>query len=100
MALGKTGTGKTRTAVSLLPDAYFKSNAVVNGGRIMTARRLIIDDLRSATYPFLELLGMTDRYPYTIEDKGTIRQFKARRIIITCPRCPGENINGKPWKHR
>jgi len=36
---GKTGTGKTRTAVSLLPDAYFKSNGVVNGGRIMTARR-------------------------------------------------------------
>jgi len=28
---------------------------------------VIIDDLRSATYPFLELLGMTDRYPYTIE---------------------------------
>jgi len=65
--------------------------AVVNGGRIMTASEdVIIDDLRSATYPFLELLGMTDRYPYTIEDKGTIRQFKARRIIITCPRCPGE----------
>jgi len=36
---GKDRTGKTRTAVSLLPDAYFKSNGVVNGGRIMTARR-------------------------------------------------------------
>jgi len=88
---GKTGTGKTRTAVSLLPDAYFKSNG---GGKWWPnydgEEDVIIDDLRSATYPFLELLGMTDRYPYTIEDKGTIRQFKARRIIITCPRCPGE----------
>jgi len=96
---GKTGTGKTRTAVSLLPDAYFKSNG---GGKWWPnydgEEDVIIDDLRSATYPFLELLGMTDRYPYTIEDKGTIRQFKARRIIITCPRCPGRNINGKPWK--
>jgi len=77
--------------VSLLPDAYFKSNG---GGKWWPnydgEEDVIIDDLRSATYPFLELLGMTDRYPYTIEDKGTIRQFKARRIIITCPRCPGE----------
>jgi len=74
---GKTGTGKTRTAVSLLPDAYFKSNG---GGKWWPnydgEEDVIIDDLRSATYPFLELLGMTDRYPYTIEDKGTIRQFK------------------------
>jgi len=44
---------------------------------------------------------MTDRYPYTIEDKGTIRQFKARRIIITCPRCPGEEYKmGNHGRHR
>jgi len=38
---------------------------------------------------------MTDRYPYTIEDKGTIRQFKARRIIKHAPVAPGRNINGE-----
>jgi len=99
MALGKDRYRQDKNRREPFYQTYFKSNG---GGKWWPnydgEEDVIIDDLRSATYPFLELLGMTDRYPYTIEDKGTIRQFKARRIIITCPRCPGRNINGKPWK--
>jgi len=99
MALGKDRYRQDKNAVSFYQTLIFKSNG---GGKWWPnydgEEDVIIDDLRSATYPFLELLGMTDRYPYTIEDKGTIRQFKARRIIITCPVAPGRNINGKPWK--
>jgi len=73
-----------------LPDAYFKSNGVVNGGRIMTRGGRHNRRPPLCHIPIFGVAGMTDRYPYTIEDKGTIRQFKARRIIITCPRCPGE----------
>jgi len=91
MALGKDRYRQDKNRREPFTRRYFKSNG---GGKWWPnydgEEDVIIDDLRSATYPFLELLGMTDRYPYTIEDKGTIRQFKARRIIITCPRCPGE----------
>lgn len=88
---GKTGVGKTRLAVQLLPDAYFKSNGAGKWWANYDGEEdVIIDDVRAANYPFHEMLGLLDRYAYTVEDKGTIRQFKGRRIVITAPDDPSE----------
>lgn len=86
---GASGTGKTRLAMELLPDAYFKTNASDKWWPNYDSEEdVIIDDLRSDNYPFINLLGLLDRYPFSVEDKGTIRQFRGRRIIITAPLSP------------
>lgn len=91
---GASGIGKTRRAVELLPDAYFKSNST---GKWWTNYDghddVIIDDVRKETYPFTYLLGLLDRYPFQVEDKGSLRQFCARRIIITSPLSPYDQYN-------
>nr|WMI39908.1 replication-associated protein [Rhinopithecus-associated circovirus 1] len=91
---GPTGTGKTRASIKALPDAYFFSNST---GRWWSGydghEDVIIDDIRRDTISFVQLLGLTDRYGHHIEDKGSIRQFRGRRIIITSPGDPKEIYN-------
>lgn len=88
---GKPGTGKTRAAREILPDAYFNANST---GKWWSGydghENIIIDDIRSETISFVSLLGILDRYPYQVEDKGCIREFKGARIIITSPGRPIE----------
>lgn len=86
---GPTNTGKTRKARELLPNAYFKTNCSHIWWPFYDSEEdIIIDDLRAYTYPFIKLLGLLDRYPYQVEDKGVVRQFRGRRIIITAPYTP------------
>lgn len=86
---GKPGTGKTRAAREILPNAYFNANSTGKWWSGYDGHEdVIIDDVRAETIPFKNLLGITDRYPYQIEDKGYIRQLKASRIIITAPEPP------------
>lgn len=90
---GTTGDGKTYTA---LQEALAK----VDGDRSkvwMSGKTLkwwqgydahpvvIIDDFRKDFCTFHELLRITDRYEYVIENKGGSRQMLARYIYITCP---------------
>jgi len=60
---------------------------------------VLIDDIRKDWCKFVELLGITDRYAYQVEVKGSSRQFRATKIVITSPYTPeelfrdvGENI--------
>ena len=90
---GKPGTGKTRMAIDIFSDSieryYFKSNGA---GKWWSGydgeNRIIIDDLRRSNYEYPYILGLLDRYPFQVEDKGSIRQFKGTFIIITCPNSP------------
>lgn len=81
---GDSGAGKTRLAVEMLPNAYFKSN---NSGKWWPGydghTEVIIDDVRPSEYPFINMLGLLDRYPYTVEQKGGSRQFHGTRIVLT-----------------
>lgn len=87
---GASGVGKTKLARELLPDAYFKTNVSSKWWPNYDGQEdVIIDDLRSEIYPFIQILGLLDRYPYQVEDKGIIREFRGRRIIITTS-CPPE----------
>lgn len=86
---GDTETGKTREARSLLPHAYFKTNLSEKWWPNYDGEEdIIIDDLTPDRYPFITMLGLLDRYPYQVEDKGTIREFKGRNIIVTCTSTP------------
>lgn len=86
---GPSGSGKTRLAHSLLPHAYFKNTATGKWWDGYDGHEdVIIDDLRPEYIDFVELLGLLDRYEHRIQIKGGVRQFKATRIIITCPEEP------------
>jgi len=82
---GKTGTGKTRAAFDEMENPY----ATMPGSKWFDGydghENVIIDDLRVGQYSFQYLLRRLDRYPMRVETKGGTRQFRARKIIITCP---------------
>jgi len=46
---------------------------------------VIFDEFRGDWFPFYQLLCIMDRYPLSVEIKGGHRQFRAKRIIVTCP---------------
>lgn len=88
---GATGCGKTYTARELLPKAYFYANSTGKWWNGYDGHQdIIIDDIREENFPFVSLLGLLDRYPYQVEDKGSIREFRGKRIIITAPTGPAE----------
>jgi len=49
---------------------------------------VIFDDIREKSIPFMDLLGLLDSKPFTVEYKGGNRQFLGRRIYITSVRKP------------
>lgn len=81
---GPSGVGKTRTAIAKVPQAYFKSNG---SGKWWPGydgeEDIIVDDVESSNYGLKYILGLLDRYPFTVELKGCSRQFKGRNIYVT-----------------
>lgn len=94
---GPSGAGKTRAAVAALPGAYFKSNG---SGKWWPGydgeEDIIIDDCESYNYPAKYILGIMDRYPFTVEGKGGTRQFRGRNIYITSLGAPDIEYPGSP----
>lgn len=93
---GRTGVGKTQTALSTARinnpgDYYFKSNSTGKWWPGYDGEsHVIIDDIRRENYSFVYMLGLLDSTPFQVEDKGSIRQFNAKFITITCPKPPEE----------
>lgn len=92
---GGTGTGKTRTAweeakekygesvwVSKTNDQWFDGYEGQSG--------VILDDIRSGTWGFANLLRITDRYPIDVAVKGGFRKWRPKEIWITAPVEPRE----------
>ncbi len=95
---GATGTGKTKTAHEMFPEAYFTLNNKWWEG-YDAHEVVIIDELRQDCFKVNELLELMDRYEYRVEHKGGSRQMRAKHIIITSSKSPdnlffghGENI--------
>lgn len=86
---GETGTGKTKTANEMAPDAFIHFSSKWWDG-YDGHEDVIIDDIRADTFHFQELLRLLDRYKMTVQTKGGTRQFKPKRIFITCPYHPEE----------
>lgn len=86
---GKTGTGKTLSAFKALPGAYFNANSTGKWWPGYDGQEdIIMDDIRPESLEFMYLIKMLHGFPFQIEDKGVIRQFRGRRIIITAPSRP------------
>lgn len=92
---GKTGTGKTRTAVEIAEEAgkeYWLSSGETlqwfdgyNGQEYA-----IIDDFRRGMCKFQFLLRLLDRYKMAVQIKGGWTSWYPKVIIITCPVCAKE----------
>lgn len=84
---GPTGLGKTRRAHYLLPDAYWKPAGKWFSGYDGETQS-IWDDYRRDWISFSLLLRCLDRYPLTVEMKGSAQCWLAEEIIITSPHSP------------
>lgn len=80
---GSTGTGKSKTAHEMFPDAYVAMSTAKWWDGYDAHENIIIDDMRKDFCKFHELLRYLDRYSMTVETKGGTRQFLARNIVIT-----------------
>lgn len=85
---GSTGSGKTRTAFELFPEAWISARGLKWWDGYDAHKAIIVDDFRKDFCTFHELLRILDRYPYRVETKGSSRQLLASEIIITCPWAP------------
>lgn len=94
---GDTGVGKTRSAIktfadklnkdetdeSIFDDIYLTNGSLKWSNGYQAHRYLIIDDFRSYHQRGNDILRLLDRYPYSVEIKGSTRQMLAENIIIT-----------------
>ncbi|AGA18246.1 hypothetical protein [uncultured marine virus] len=87
---GATGTGKSKLAFELHPDAYVAMDTGEWWEGYDAHEEVIIDDMRRDFLKFHQLLKLFDRYPYRVQFKGGSRQFLARTIIVTSCYSPEE----------
>jgi len=85
---GPTGSGKSRRAFELSPDAYFKMGGNTWWDGYDQHEDVIIDDYRCDLCKFAYLLRLLDRYPFRVEIKGGTAVFCSKRIFITAPQHP------------
>lgn len=95
---GPTGTGKSRTAWELHPDAYSKDPASKWWDGYDGQDVVIIDDFRpSKELPFHQLLRLLDRYPMQVESKGGYLNFNSTKIIFTSCSDPRTTFGNLDW---
>lgn len=89
---GSTGTGKSKLANDLAPNAYWKPGGDNwwDGYDPAEHEDVIIDDFRSNLCPFSQLLRLFDRYRLSVPFKGGYTNFRARRIFVTTSKHPNE----------
>lgn len=85
---GESGSGKTRKAAEMFPDAWWSGESLKWWQGYNGQRDIILDDMRTSTTPFHVLLRILDRYPFEVEVKGGSQQLLAENIVITCPAPP------------
>lgn len=90
---GPTGSGKTRMAVKEAQES--EGNWTMLSGDMRTfingytnEENVIFDDVRKGTFRFEQLLRLLDGYRVIINVKGGFREWRAKRIWITCPQEP------------
>ncbi len=88
--VGPSGCGKSRWAFANFPGAYSKGPGKwwdgYDGHEVV-----IIDEMYGSRFAYTELLRLLDRYPATVEGKGTVLNFCPRTVILT------SNAHPKDW---
>lgn len=88
---GPTGTRKSHVAHKLAgKDMYRKHDGTKWWNGYDGQETIILDDFRDSWWSITDMLSLTDRYEHRIENKGGVRQMKARTIYITCCKPPEE----------
>lgn len=87
---GATGTGKSKYANEIAPNAYWKTPDTKWFDGYRGQEDIIIDDFTAATFSRDFMLRFLDRYPMKVECKGGHREMVAKRIIITSNFHPNE----------
>lgn len=83
---GPTGTGKSSYCHTLFPTAYWKSKSEWWDG--YDGQEVVIIDEFYGWLPYDYMLRLLDRYPMSVEIKGSHVQFLAKKIIITSNKSP------------
>lgn len=91
---GPTGTGKTLRAFQEAESKGLTPYIKSGNGKWFDGydghEFVIFDDFRDSHIEFGFLLRLLDRYPMRVELKGSSRQWKATRIVVTSPTPPEE----------
>lgn len=87
---GPTGTGKSREAYQLYPEAYYKMGTCRWWDGYDSHEVVVIDDYRRDLCTFGDLLRLFDRYPLLVETKGGTVNFVAKTIVVTTSKSPRE----------
>jgi len=82
---GETGTGKSKRAYEMAPEAFWKQPGTKWWDGYDGEEDIILDDFRIEHFKISTLLRLFDRYPLSVETKGSSVPFLAKRIIITAP---------------
>lgn len=90
VAWGPTGTGKSKCADEMFPDAYWKPPGKWWDG-YHGQKHVILDDFRPWWWDMEYMLRLMDRYPLRVETKGGTVEFVATHIFIT------SNIRPEEW---
>lgn len=90
---GPSGAGKTSSALAEAQEAggsicLLSGNLRVFLNGYAGQVNVIIDDFRGDSIELKELLTLLDRYPKTVNVKGSSVPWMAQRIWITCPNHP------------
>lgn len=80
---GESGAGKSRLARELTTDPYTKNVGTKWWNGYDRHEHVIIDDFRDSWWDLTYLLGLLDRYEFRVETKGGMRQFLAKKIVLT-----------------
>jgi len=95
---GPTGTGKSKLAfeIALAAESYYVKDPLNKWWDGYEQQDVVIvDDYRRDFSTFAGLLRLFDRYPMTIEAKGSTTQFNSKKIIITTPKSPSDTWEGR-----
>jgi len=86
---GATGVGKSHLAHELFPNAYIKPNSHKWFHNYRLEREVIIDELEGSI-PISLLLIWADKYPCTVETKGSVMPLYATTIVVTSNYSPAQ----------
>lgn len=81
---GPTGSGKTRYVYDTHKDSIWCSGKTLQWwDGYNNQDTVLLDDFRADFCTFHELLRILDRYPYTVQVKGSTRKLNSKNIYIT-----------------
>ncbi len=89
--VGPTGCGKTRKAMEEFGDDIYLQVHDKWWDGYTGQQTVLIDEMYGSRFKWAYLLQLCDRYPFSVEAKGSVIEFTSRRIIFT------SNLSPELW---